>query len=69
MMKREKLKMIICGRDPHCKDDLFEVNAQNVLDAHVYVEYDVNQPTQVDVDNDWDRVIMMMTCQMCNGTS
>ena len=32
-----------CGRSPHCEDGRFEENARNVLDAHVDVEYDVDQ--------------------------
>ena len=43
-------------RNPHCKDDRFEENATEVLDAHVVVRKMMAQFGQVDVGNDGDTV-------------
>ena len=43
-------------RNPHCKDDRFEENATEVLDAHVVVRKTMAQFGQVDVGKDGDTI-------------
>ena len=43
-------------RNPHCKDDRFEENATEVLDAHVVVRKMMAQFGQVDVGKDGDTI-------------